>query len=442
MNNNIIAKECRDIAATFSRLASFFAGLCIALGVGAPIPAKAMPNCDEKIKAFLATPDERTLEAVSGASGQECWEVIGFSNVFLNSLIRSVEQGNRWAAQYLVGYLRKLDGGNLEDSLRALGQFSDHSMAQLLRFRKDGRLSEHGLVNALTMLPISLNNSLCGNLSALTVRRFRVMWIPLEDLAEAKAMALKAIDGAASKLIKSSGCDGKAKNLLTAPNEQALKAVSEADDKKCWMVIGCWDNNFYTLVRSVEQGNRWAAQYLAEHLKELDGGYLGDSLRALGQFSEHEMEQFLCFKKNDRLTENQFKNALTNLPLSLSDNLDGQLDALKARRERVMQITRDDLTEERDMALKVIDDAVSNLKLIIQKITVIGLWQASMARFGQNKSVSTIYSAHADADKIKSFALDRQKNISQYPYSLNPFGENKFNTCLNYAWAALQVGLK
>jgi len=168
-----------------------------------------------------------------------------------------------------------------------------------------------------------------------------------------------------------SDCDEKIKIFLATPSEQTLTATSGMDDKKCWEVIGYSNDNLNRLIHSVEQGNRWAAQYLAEHLKELDGGNLGDSLRALGQFSVHNMEQLLRFKKDGQISEYQFKNALTNLPLSLSDNLRGQLDALKTRRKRVMQITRDDLIEERAVALKVIDDALFRLKLIIQQTSCI-----------------------------------------------------------------------
>ncbi|MDR1349700.1 MAG: hypothetical protein LBJ59_02755 [Zoogloeaceae bacterium] len=63
-------------------------------------------------------------------------------------------------------------------------------------------------------------------------------------------------------------------------------------------------------------------------------------------------------------------------------------------------------------------------------------------RFGKNTSPATLYNSNADANKIIEFALYRQAHISEYPYSLNPFGKNQFNTCLNFAWAAFQAGLK
>ncbi len=74
------------------------------------------------------------------------------------------------------------------------------------------------------------------------------------------------------------------------------------------------------------------------------------------------MEQLLRFKKDGRLSEHELKDALTMLPLSLSDNPRGQLDALKARRKRVMRITREDLAEEKAVALKAIDDFASEVK--------------------------------------------------------------------------------
>ena len=194
-------KKSRDTAAVLTRLVRLLAMLCIVSGCSIPISAMSSPlGCVDEVNEFLEKPDEQALKAVSGADDQKCWAAIQSSNANLNKLIRSVERGNRWSAQYLAEHLKSLDGGNLEDSLVALGQFSNRGMEQLLRFKKDGQLSELELKDALTMLPLSLSDNPRGQLDGLKARRQRVMKITQGDLAEEKAEELKAIDDFTSEI--------------------------------------------------------------------------------------------------------------------------------------------------------------------------------------------------------------------------------------------------
>jgi hypothetical protein len=112
----------------------------------------------------------------------------------------------------------------------------------------------------------------------------------------------------------------------------------------------------------VEQGNDWSAQYLVKHLRALDGGNLEDSLIALGLFSDHHMERLLIFAKKGQLSKQELSDTLTMLPLSLSDNPAGQLDYLKARRNRVMRVTRKNLSEQKAQALSTIDNFESEIR--------------------------------------------------------------------------------
>ncbi|MER9934337.1 RHS repeat-associated core domain-containing protein [Mesorhizobium sp. M0088] len=66
--------------------------------------------------------------------------------------------------------------------------------------------------------------------------------------------------------------------------------------------------------------------------------------------------------------------------------------------------------------------------------------QTLSQQFGKGNSVNSIYNRDADAGKIIDFALDRQRNLDKYPYSINPFGKNKLNFCDTFAWEALQAG--
>lgn len=116
----------------------------------------------------------------------------------------------------------------------------------------------------------------------------------------------------------------------------------------CSTVIRSSNENLDRLNQSVEAGNQWAAQYSAEHIKDLDGGNLEDALIALGQFSNRNMTRFLLFAKGGILSERELSDALTMLPLSLSDNPDAQLKVLNQRRSKVVSVTRKDLLQQQD----------------------------------------------------------------------------------------------
>jgi hypothetical protein len=109
-------------------------------------------------------------------------------------------------------------------------------------------------------------------------------------------------------------------------------------------------------------GNRWAAQYSAGHLKHLDGGNLEDALRALGQFSDHDMEDLLTFANKGLLSKHELADALTMLPLTLTDNRRAQLNSLEARRHRVLGVTQTDLQEQRAQALTAISESLSEIR--------------------------------------------------------------------------------
>jgi hypothetical protein len=133
-----------------------------------------------------------------GKSG--CWDIIGSSNNNLNRLNNLVATGNHWAAQCSTGHLKELDGGNLEDALRALGQFSDHHIEDLLMFARKGLLSKHELADALTMLPLTLTDNSRAQLSSLEARRHRVQRVNRAELKVQRGEALTAISGAISEI--------------------------------------------------------------------------------------------------------------------------------------------------------------------------------------------------------------------------------------------------
>lgn len=152
-------------------------------------------DCHERITAFTAHPNQDSLQKVSGSADARCWALIGESNNLLLKLNDWTKKGNPWMAQYLAEHLKNLDGGNLEDALIALGEFSERDMARLLFFAHDGILSGPELDDALTMLPLSLSDNAVAQLRLLELRRQKVASITRKELSQQRVLALAAIDG-------------------------------------------------------------------------------------------------------------------------------------------------------------------------------------------------------------------------------------------------------
>jgi multidrug resistance efflux pump len=169
------------------------------VGAVSAYPEVSTKPCSE-IYAFLAAPTRTTLAALPEASDATCWAVIEKSDARLNQLNRWVAGGNPWAAQYLARHLKGLDGGNWEDALVALGEFSDHDMERLLILANEGLLSNRELRHALTMLPLSLSDDQRAQLNLLQQRRAKVNHVTRQTLSVQKAEALKAIDEFAAEV--------------------------------------------------------------------------------------------------------------------------------------------------------------------------------------------------------------------------------------------------
>jgi len=163
--------------------------------------APAAPTgCHEAVDAFLSLPTENTLTGLARLDEDGCWSVVGSSNSTQDQLNQWAERGNRWVAEYLAKHLKQLDGGNLEDALVALGQFSDHDMESLLSFSKEGLLSKRELADALTMLPLSVSDDPHAQLELLSARKNKVMCVTRQDLSDQKTQALSAINDFASEI--------------------------------------------------------------------------------------------------------------------------------------------------------------------------------------------------------------------------------------------------
>jgi hypothetical protein len=147
--------------------------------------------CLDDVKSFLDSPTKQYFDALQQ---KNCASELVASNADLNRLNNLVRHGNRWSAEIAARNLRQLDGGNLEDTLIALGEFSEKDMERLLLFSKEGLLSRRDLSNALTMLPLSVSDQPDAQLTAVRARRKKVLAVSRKELSEQKVQAVKALD--------------------------------------------------------------------------------------------------------------------------------------------------------------------------------------------------------------------------------------------------------
>lgn len=176
----------------FRQLMIVFLVMCA--GVSQASTAPRSPDCQRLATAFLANPTKSTASDLQSNSGNVCWPAIGSSNANFNILLRNVQRGKYWAASYLAVNLKNTDGGNLEDSLAALGTFSDLDMEDFLDFAKKGLISKHEFTDAVTALPLSLSDNQAAQLAALKAREGKIILVSRKDLSGQKALALKAIE--------------------------------------------------------------------------------------------------------------------------------------------------------------------------------------------------------------------------------------------------------
>ena len=116
------------------------------------------------------------------------------------------------------------------------------------------------------------------------------------------------------------------------------------------------------LDRRARAGNGLAASCLASHLHSLDGGELEDGLRALGQYGDRRPAGLLTLAHRGVLSMLSLADAVSMLPLSMSDDMDGQTVAMRARHDRYSRAGEPMLARERSTALRSIDSAVAKIR--------------------------------------------------------------------------------
>lgn len=157
-------------------------------------------------------------------------------------------------------------------------------------------------------------------------------------------------------------CQAHANAFLAHPNQKNLALLGQNANDQCWTIIGKSNTSLKALLTSVSSGNYSAASYLAANVKSLGGGNLEDALVALGGFFDTHMTDLLAFANQGLLSEHELTDALTILPLSMSDHQAAQLSTMQGRRNRVDRVARPDLSSQKSAALKAIDDFISEIK--------------------------------------------------------------------------------
>jgi hypothetical protein len=177
--------------------ASFFAGT-------------ANPKCLSDALGFASRPNQDNYNALKDpkteAVREECWDQINREKIWprnhpiyssqplLDKVLKKASNGNKWAALFVATNLRRLDGGNLEDALVALGVSMNKNPTVVLRLCRDGVIGQITLKNCVSSYPLELSDNQRGTLSYLDRRRKRILSVEARDLEDVKRAALTYLD--------------------------------------------------------------------------------------------------------------------------------------------------------------------------------------------------------------------------------------------------------
>jgi len=160
-------------------------------------------------------------------------------------------------------------------------------------------------------------------------------------------------------------CEHKVALFLSEPSNENYLALtlndSVEDSDICWLDLKKDVHNLAKLYEHAKHGNEWAIKILIKHTSGLDGGELEDAYIALGESIDNKPSILLLEFKEQRMTKNQFTQALVMLPLSFTDNEKGELAALKARKRKIMSIKDAKLKQQKELAIKVINIQIKQI---------------------------------------------------------------------------------
>lgn len=191
--------------------ASWFMGhqiLAVVFACGFSLEAFAgetSPRCYGAVSMFIQRADEKSLAELRAADPKECWIYFDLCDDRRGALQQRVAEGNRPAATYLASKLKLLDGGNLEDAMVALGQFSDKDMESFLAFARDHVLAAETIEDAVVMLPLETVDEPALQLGEIVKRRNAAAKVSDESLQEYRRSVLAALDAATLRIKKNYG---------------------------------------------------------------------------------------------------------------------------------------------------------------------------------------------------------------------------------------------
>jgi len=146
-------------------------------------------------------------------------------------------------------------------------------------------------------------------------------------------LALSVSQTATSEPGVKKSCSDAVTVFLTAPTDHNYAEIKRVKSDECRSTLT--DSQLQSLDKLIAAGNESAAQLMAGHVRKLDGGELEDALRSFGQFSSHNMRNFMTLAAAGGLTEREVSEALTMLPLEFDDDFNAQLSELRARRTAI-----------------------------------------------------------------------------------------------------------
>lgn len=159
--------------------------------------------CQEVIALFLSKPSYTSYQALqTHGEADICWYELK-SNVYnLAKLYDHTSKGNKWAIKTVIRHTGDLDGGELEDAYRALGESIDIKPQIILNELKDRKMTESQFEQAIVMLPLSLTDNECGKLATLKARKRKIQAIKDSGLNNQKKLAVKLIDKRIERITK------------------------------------------------------------------------------------------------------------------------------------------------------------------------------------------------------------------------------------------------
>lgn len=155
-------------------------------------------DCQQKVASFLTNPSYKNyLKLYSNDStidSDPCWLDIKKDVRKLAKLYEYTKRGNKWAIKILIKHTSDLDGGELEDAHRALGESLDIKPIILLQEVKEQNMAKDDFTQAVEMLPLSFVDNKKGTLAALEARKRKILSVKDDSLKQQKELAVEMIN--------------------------------------------------------------------------------------------------------------------------------------------------------------------------------------------------------------------------------------------------------